>query len=70
MKGVIKMPRPLKWGRDMVDIKLKIPVDLKEKVKSDGINVSEFLTLKLYEYYQKEINENLKKDVDDNSKNL
>ncbi len=70
MKGVIKMPRPLKWGRDMVDIKLKIPVDLKEKVKSDGINVSEFLTLKLYEHYQKEINENLKKDVDDNSKNL
>ncbi|WP_262120206.1 hypothetical protein [Enterococcus casseliflavus] len=64
------MPRPLKWGRDMVDIKLKIPVDLKEKVKSDGINVSEFLTLKLYEHYQKEINENLKKDVDDNSKNL
>jgi len=70
MKGVIKMPRPLKWGRDMVDIKLKIPVDLKEKVKSDGINVSEFLTLKLYEHYQKEIKENLKKDVDDNSKNL
>lgn len=70
MKGVIKMPRPLKWGRDMVDIKLKIPVDLKEKVKSDGINVSEFLTLKLYEHYQKEINENLKKDVDDSSKNL
>lgn len=69
MKGVIKMARPLKWGRDMADIKLKIPVDLKEKVKSDGINVSEFLTLKLYEYYEKETKENLKKDVDDTSKN-
>ena len=63
------MARPLKWGRDMADIKLKIPVDLKEKVKSDGINVSEFLTLKLYEYYEKETKENLKKDVDDTSKN-
>lgn len=69
MKGVISMARPLKWGKDMADIKLKIPVDLKEQVKADGLNVSEFLTLKLYEHYENDVNKNLKKHIDDIDEN-
>lgn len=74
------MPRPLKWGTEMVNTKIKLPKDLKERAKSDGINFSDFLAVKLYEYYnvdyksliskdqEKKIEKYLKKNVDDDKK--
>lgn len=71
------MPRPLKWGTEMVNTKIKLPKDLKERAKADGINFSDFLAVKLYEYYnvdyksliskdyEKKIEKYLKKNVDD-----
>lgn len=71
------MPRPLKWGTEMVDTKIKLPKDLKERAKSDGINFSDFLAVKLYEYYnvdyksliskdeEQKIEKILKKNIDD-----
>lgn len=71
------MPRPLKWGTEMVNTKIKLPKDLKERAKSDGINFSDFLAVKLYEYYnidyksliskdeEQKILKILKKNIDD-----
>ena len=54
-----------------------MPKDLKERAKADGINFSDFLAVKLYEYYnvdykrliskdyEKKIEKYLKKNVDD-----
>jgi len=56
------MPRPLKWGTEMVDTKIKLPKDLKERAKSDGINFSDFLAVKLYEYYNVDYKSLISKD--------
>lgn len=58
------MPRPLKWGTEMVNTKIKLPKDLKERAKSDGINFSDFLAVKLYEYYNIDYKSLISKDED------
>ena len=66
------MPRPLKWGVELEDTKISLPKDLKKKARDDGINFSDFFTVKLFEYYnvyyQSMIREGYEKDIKKYSK--